>query len=106
MTASDLQDLGIRTGLKGVLKLRRGMGCNRCRQTGYRGRVGIYEVMSYSESIQKMTTAKANIENIRIRAKEEGMVTLRQNAIIKMLEGVTTYKEVLRVTSVRKLLGA
>ncbi|MDJ0667094.1 MAG: GspE/PulE family protein [Desulfobacterales bacterium] len=106
MTASDLQDLGIRTGLKGVLKLRRGMGCNRCRQTGYRGRVGIYEVMSYSESIQKMTTAKANIENIRIRAKEEGMVTLHQNAIIKMLAGTTTYEEVLRVTSARKFLGA
>jgi general secretion pathway protein E len=68
--------------------------------------MGIYEVMPYSESIQKMTTAKANIENIRIRAKEEGMVTLRQNAIIKMLEGVTTYEEVLRVTSARKLLGA
>jgi general secretion pathway protein E len=106
MSAADLQDLGIRTGLKGALKLRRGVGCNRCRHTGYRGRMGIYEVMPYSESIQKMTTAKANIENIRIRAKEEGMVTLRQNAIIKMLEGVTTYEEVLRVTSARKLLGA
>ncbi len=106
MTAADLQDLGIRTGLKGVLKLRRGVGCNRCRHTGYRGRVGIYEVMPYSESIQKMTTAKANIENIRIRAKEEGMVTLHQNAIIKMLAGTTTYEEVLRVTSARKFLGA
>jgi general secretion pathway protein E len=60
--------------------------------------------MPYSESIQKMTTAKVNFEKIRIRAKEEGMVTLRQNAIKKMLDGVTTYKEVLRVTSVRRLL--
>ena len=106
MAVTELQDLGIATGIKGTLELRRGIGCNRCRHTGYRGRVGIYEVMPYSEGIQKMTTAKANIENIRIRAKEEGMVTLRQNAIIKMMEGVTTYKEVLRVTSARKLLGA
>ena len=106
ISVAELKDLGIQTGVKGTLELRRGVGCNRCRHTGYRGRVGIYEVMPYSEGIQKMTTAKANIENIRIRAKEEGMVTLRQNAIIKMLGGVTTYKEVLRVTSARKLLGA
>jgi general secretion pathway protein E len=102
--AADLVALGLDTGLSGVVQLHRGIGCNRCRHTGYRGRSGIYEVMPYSESIQKMTTAKVNFEKIRIRAKEEGMVTLRQNAIKKMLDGVTTYKEVLRVTSVRRLL--
>ncbi|MBL0713942.1 MAG: type II/IV secretion system protein [Desulfosarcina sp.] len=105
IAASELKALGINAGLSGVVRLHRGIGCNRCRHTGYRGRLGIYEVMPYSEGIQKMTTAKANIENIRIRAKEEGMVTLRQNAIHKMLDGVTTHKEVLRVTSVRKLLN-
>ena len=51
-----------------------------------------------------MTTPKTNIENIRIRAKEEGMVTLRENAIQKMLDGVTTYEEVLRVTAARKVI--
>ena len=60
--------------------------------------------MPYSEAIQKMTTPKANIENIRIRAKEEGMVTLRENAIQKMLDGVTTFEEVLRVTAARKVI--
>ena len=103
MEAADLTTLGIDTGLEGAVKLHRGIGCNRCRHTGYRGRSGIYEVMPYSDSIQKMTTSKANFENIRRRAKEEGMVTLRQNAIMKMLDGVTSPKEVLRVTSVRKL---
>ncbi len=103
MDAADLTKLGIDTGLGGAVKLHRGIGCNRCRHTGYRGRSGIYEVMPYSDGIQKMTTAKANFENIRRRAKEEGMVTLRQNAIMKMLDGVTSPKEVLRVTSVRKL---
>ncbi|MDJ0723139.1 MAG: GspE/PulE family protein [Desulfobacterales bacterium] len=104
MDAAELSALGIETGLEGGVGLHRGVGCNRCRQTGYRGRSGIYEVMPYTESLQKMTTARANFENLRKRAKEEGMVTLRQNAIMKMLDGVTTYKEILRVTSVRKLL--
>jgi general secretion pathway protein E len=104
--ATELKTLGVDTGLGGGVHLHRGVGCNRCRHTGYRGRSGIYEVMPYSESLQKMTTAKANFENIRIRAKEEGMVTLRQNAIRKMLEGLTTYEEVLRVTSARKLIMA
>ena len=104
MDAAELTALGIETGLEGPVGLHRGVGCNRCRQTGYRGRSGIYEVMPYTESLQKMTTARANFENLRKRAKEEGMVTLRQNAVMKMLAGVTTYNEVLRVTSIRKLL--
>jgi len=102
MGANELRAAGVESGLKGAVDLYRGKGCNRCRQTGYRGRSGAFEVMPYSEAIRKMTTPKANIENIRIRAKEEGMVTLRENAIQKMLDGVTTYEEVLRVTSARK----
>jgi general secretion pathway protein E len=104
MGASDLRMAGIDAGLKGAVKLYRGRGCNRCRQTGYRGRSAAFEVMPYSEAIRKMTTPKTNIENIRIRAKEEGMVTLRENAIQKMLDGVTSYDEVLRVTSARKIV--
>ncbi len=104
MEANDLRAAGIETGLKGAVKLFRGLGCNRCRQTGYRGRSAAFEVMPYSEAIQKMTTPKTNIESIRIRAKEEGMVTLRENAIQKMLDGVTTYEEVLRVTAARKVI--
>ena len=104
MGASDLRMAGIDAGLKGAVKLYRGRGCNRCRQTGYRGRSAAFEVMPYSEAIRKMTTPKTNIENIRIRAKEEGMVTLRENAIQKMLDGVTSYEEVLRVTSARKIV--
>ena len=104
MGANDLRTAGIDTGLKGAVKLYRGRGCNRCRQTGYRGRSAAFEVMPYSDAIQKMTTPKTNIANLRIRAKEEGMVTLRANAIQKMLDGVTSYEEVLRVTSARKVV--
>ena len=104
MGANDLRTAGIATDLKGAVKLYRGRGCNRCRQTGYRGRSAAFEVMPYSDAIQKMTTPKTNIANLRIRAKEEGMVTLRANAIQKMLDGVTSYEEVLRVTSARKVV--
>ena len=104
MAADDLRTAGIETGMKGAVKLYRGRGCNRCRQTGYRGRSAAFEVMPYSEAIQKMTTPKTNVANIRIRAREEGMVTLRENAIQKMLDGVTSYEEVLRVTSARKVV--
>jgi general secretion pathway protein E len=104
MKANDLRTAGIETGLKETVKLCRGRGCNRCRQTGYRGRSAAFEVMPYSEAIQKMTTPKTNIENIRIRAKEEGMVSLRENAIQKMLDGVTTFEEVLRVTASRRVI--
>jgi type II secretory ATPase GspE/PulE/Tfp pilus assembly ATPase PilB-like protein len=58
--------------------------------------------MPFSEAIRKMTTPRANVENIRIRAKEEGMVSLRENALRKLMDGVTTYEEVLRVTAGRR----
>ena len=105
MEAQELNAMGLRTGRSGKIALQQGRGCNRCRQTGYRGRAGIFEVMPYSEGLQKMTTAKTNLENLRTRAKEEGMVTLRENAIRKMLEGVTTFKEALRVTADHRLIG-
>lgn len=104
MEADDLRAAGIEIGAKGAVTLHRGKGCNRCRQTGYRGRTAAFEVMPYSEAIQKMTTAKTNVENVKIRAREEGMVTLRENAVQKMLDGLTTYEEVLRVTSGRKVI--
>jgi len=98
MDAAELLMMGLEIGHKNRVKLYRGKGCIRCRGTGYRGRSGIFEVLSYSEPLKKMTTSDADIEAIMRRAKEEGMVTLRENAVKKMLEGTTTHEEVLRVT--------
>ncbi|MCP4694076.1 MAG: type II/IV secretion system protein [Desulfobacterales bacterium] len=98
MDASELRAMGLEVGKKERVKLHRGKGCVKCRNTGYRGRTGVFEVLPYSESIRKMTTGRANVENIRIRAREEGMVTLRESAVKKMLSGDTTFDEVLRVT--------
>jgi len=96
--AAELSSLGLDVGKSGVLELHRGKGCIKCRGTGYRGRSGIYEVLPLSESIKKNITPETDSEHIRDVAKREGMVTLRENAIKKLLGGETTYQEVLRVT--------
>ena len=100
---TDLRDMGLEVGANGRITLHRGRGCNKCRGTGYLGRDAIFEVLPYSESIKKMTTPGADLEAIRARVREEGMITLRENAIKKMLEGQTTYSEVLRVTWVQNV---
>lgn len=97
--ASELATLGLDLGKSGALRLHRGKGCLKCRGTGYRGRSGIYEVLPITESIKKNITPESDTEAIRrIAINEEGVVTLRENAIKKLLEGETTYQEVLRVT--------
>lgn len=98
MDTAKLKEIGLAVGKKGIITLQRGRGCLRCRNTGYRGRTGIFEVLPYTESLKKLTTAETDIAKLRLKAKEEGMVTLRENAIKKLLEGITTYQEVLRVT--------
>jgi general secretion pathway protein E len=96
--SAELTGMGLEVGKKGVIKLHRGTGCIKCRNTGYRGRTGIFEVLPYSETLKRLTTAETNVEALRTRAREEGMFTLRESAIKKMLEGITTYEDVLRVT--------
>ena len=94
----ELSRMGIDVAKKSSLTLHRGKGCIKCRNTGYRGRSAIFEVMPYTESQKKLTTPETDVEKLRTRAREEGMFTLRESAVKTMLEGVTTYDEVLRVT--------
>ncbi len=99
--ASELATLGLDLGKSGTLRLHRGKGkgCLKCRGTGYHGRNGIYEVLPITESVKKNISPEADTEAIRkIAIEDDGMVTLRENAIKKLLEGETTYQEVLRVT--------
>ncbi len=98
MDAAELRAKGISLETEGPLSLCRGKGCQKCRGTGYKGRTAIFEVLPYTETIKRLTTADADLEKIRRQAAEEGLVTLRQNAIKKLLAGETTYQEVLRVT--------
>jgi len=72
-------------------------GCEKCNQTGYLGRIAIYEVMPISEKISKLIVEKASAGAIQKQAMEEGMLTMKQDGYAKVLEGITTIDEVLRV---------
>lgn len=74
-------------------------GCDSCNHSGYRGRIGIYEVLDNTSAIQKMIVSNETSENIQRTATAEGMVTMQVDGLIKALRGQTTIEEVLRVTS-------
>lgn len=73
-------------------------GCDECSHTGYKGRIGIYEVLGVTVPIQKMITANATSEQIQSQAIVEGMTTMQTDGLVKVLRGNTTLEEVLRVT--------
>jgi general secretion pathway protein E len=75
-----------------------GAGCKECRGTGYRGRTGIFEVLEMTGRIRGVVTDGAGLSAVTAVALEEGMRSLRQVAVAKMLEGVTTYEEVVAMT--------
>jgi type IV pilus assembly protein PilB len=76
----------------------RGRGCDRCNNTGYKGRVGLYEVMEVTEELRELILVGASGLELRKKAVDEGMITLRQSGLRKVKEGVTTIEEVVRET--------
>ncbi len=76
----------------------KGSGCEKCNGTGYKGRVGLYEVMEVSEALRDLILVGASSIELRRKAMEEGMLTLRQSGITKIRDGVTTIEEVVRET--------
>ena len=85
------------TGL-GKVQMFKGKGCQTCNFTGMKGRVAIYEVMPISEALRDMILKNASTAELRDGARKEGMKTLREAGLYKVLEGTTTVEEVLRVT--------
>ncbi|NTV49700.1 MAG: Flp pilus assembly complex ATPase component TadA [Geobacteraceae bacterium] len=75
-----------------------GDGCKECRGTGYKGRSGLFEVMDMNDRLKALVSGSVELAMIVEAAKQEGLVTLREIAINKMLEGVTTYEEVISMT--------
>jgi len=75
-------------------------GCDYCMQTGYKGRTGIFEFLTVTEGIQSMILKTSESNQIRNSSIQEGMITLRQDGVDKILKGITTVDEVLRVTQV------
>ncbi len=75
-----------------------GTGCKACSYTGYRGRLGIFEILAMSDGIRMMMTHNANSSDIRAQALKEGMISMMNDGMRKVKEGITTPSEVLRVT--------
>jgi type II secretory ATPase GspE/PulE/Tfp pilus assembly ATPase PilB-like protein len=85
------------------IELYQGKGCEECRFTGYRGRTGIYEILTITEPIRELILSHASSQQIKQKAISQGMRTLRQDGLQKVLKGLTTYTEVVRVTQQEEL---
>ncbi len=82
---------------QGNLTFYKGKGCKECGNLGYLGRIGIYEVLPVTDKIMKLILERASTSAIEAQAIEDGMLTMKQDGYLKILEGVTTVEEVLRV---------
>jgi type II secretory ATPase GspE/PulE/Tfp pilus assembly ATPase PilB-like protein len=73
-------------------------GCKRCNNEGYKGRIGIYEVLDVDEDIQNLITQASSTEAIEKKAREKGMIMMIEDGFIKAFQGITSIEEILRVT--------
>ena len=96
--SSDFGALGLDPAQYRGAQLYRGRGCPRCNQSGYKGRKGIFEIFKLDDEIQQMIFDNRPARDLRARARETGMRTLREDGIRKVLAGITSVSEVLRVT--------
>jgi type IV pilus assembly protein PilB len=87
---------GLPVGLPDPAPIFKPVGCPRCQDTGYKGRVGVYEMLVMSETMERMTVAGASGEEIGRQARKEGMRTLREDGLLKVLAGHTSVEEVHR----------
>lgn len=90
-------------GVKEQVRIYKGKGCEVCHFTGYSGRIGIFEVLQVSNEIRKLISAKKDSDVILQQAKKEGMTTMLDDGIMKIIKGLTTIEEVLRVTKIESL---
>ncbi len=93
-----LVEAGFAADHVGTFQVWRGRGCDRCAGTGYRGRVGLFEVMASSEALRSLILDGAPVSDLRRQAMADGMVTLRQSGLEKVREGLTSLDDVVRET--------
>ena len=93
-----LLDVGFLGEAIGTFPLYKGRGCQTCNGTGYKGRVGLYEVLEITDGIRELIMMGANSVELRKKAVEDGMLTLRMSGLEKIKLGITTIEEVLRET--------
>lgn len=97
-TDEELQLLGIDREFLAGRKFWRGRGCELCNNTGYKRRVGIFELLHVTSDIQNLINQRAPTQDIKAKAMEQGMMTMREDGINQILQGVTTASEVLQYT--------
>ena len=95
-SAAVLQNIGLPEGTQ----VMRGKGCPKCNQTGFMGRSGIFELMFITDEIKSLVDARRSAAEIKKKAVEQGMKTLREDGLEKVLKGITTLEEVMRVTEI------
>lgn len=83
---------------KKSIKIYKGKGCKNCDNSGYRGRIGLYEVLSITEEVKDLILKRVSSSQIQKKATEQGMVTMLQDGILKAIDGVTSMEEVWRIT--------
>jgi type IV pilus assembly protein PilB len=93
-----LEQIGFSPEEAHAVKAYRGKGCDKCNGTGYKGRVGLYEVMEITDELRELVLVGASALELRRKAIEEGMITLRGSGLRKIKDGVTSVEEVLRET--------
>jgi type IV pilus assembly protein PilB len=93
-----LEQIGFTPDDASSVKAFKGKGCDKCNGTGYKGRVGLYEVMEISDELRELVLVGASSLELRRKAIEEGMITLRGSGLRKIKDGVTSVEEVLRET--------
>ena len=98
-TDEELNALGIPLAEAAKLTFFKGTGCDTCGETGYKGRQGLYEVMSMSSGLRRLVLKGASTEEIRNEAVKEGMLTLRMDGMLKVKRGITTLDEVVKETA-------
>jgi type IV pilus assembly protein PilB len=93
-----LIDVGFSPEEAQEVKIFRGAGCPTCNYTGYKGRVGLYEVMEITDELRELILVGASALELRKKAIEEGMITLRSSGLYKIKQGITSIEEVVRET--------
>ena len=98
MPAQAMKDIGFREEDLGTIKLYKGAGCQTCNNTGYKGRVGLYEVMEIGDGLRELILCGASSLELKSKAEEDGMISLRHSGLHKIKDGITTVEEVVRET--------
>lgn len=98
LSASELRALHIQESQLSEAMVMRPVGCEQCRQTGYKGRIGIFEIFAIDDEVRHLVNARASTMALRQRARELGMRTLREDGVRKVLAGLTSAEEVISIT--------